>query len=973
MLLKIIKNWFEKSSKKPLLPKQEQTDLFTKASDLNKQGRSREAIAEYKKYLKHNPTDAVAINDLGVCFANIGDLQEAHRLFELAYLLDDSQTPAIANHAKLLADQKRGDESYAFLKKARALEPEFRHIDTIYASLCMNGRGTVSRARHFQLRAWGGNFDTLRYANSYLFFSSYDDINESLLAAEHRFWAETLKTDENISAPLSGQPTKGRKIRIGYWSPDYRVHSVTYFFRPLQENHDRERFEIFVYHDAPSRDEQTECIERVADSFHPVFELTDEDLASLFLSHKLDILVELAGHTSNNRINLLRRHLAPLTITALGYPPTTGLGTINAKLLDRHILTPDYQRYYSEAPLVLPSSFWCFDPMEAQPAMLAFEPPAIRNGYVTFASVGNIAKINNRIMKCWAEILRRIPRSRLLIRSINFDDPTAESNLRDRLDSVGVPVSRVDFRRSEGGKAFFESYNDIDIILDTYPFNGGTTTCFAVYMGVPVVTWAGASLISRMGLSIMTNLDAADLAAHDADTYIRKAVTLSQDIDRLKRFKRESRELMRRTGLGNGEIFAREFEQACVDMLSQVSAGVVPEPSRIDVLPADEIVRRAYDVLTNGQMDAAQRILKHCLHYYPNCGSAHILYSNTITGDDRFRKAAEYLTQRLESFDDEDRCGALMSVARNLILAGLSPQAAEAVAKLKTFNPASALDQAQIRLYQRHFFGVSPVSASLSNLQKDGRGRIHCIIPCDDLLRFHEMHSRINQICIPSPDWNITFQRCEEARRVAAYEAAAADSGIDILVLLQKNIDVCHPGFFLEIVKNLRECDMLGYVGATRWVKLDWIADGFEYKSGGFLSQSSEREKFIEIFLFGPSFSQFQGDMQVLTGEFIALRRNKFSLASLNKNWEGAEYMIEQVWSNDFFQAGGKLGVHRGLGLLRREDIELDRRYWGAVRLEIAENCGFELFEEKRADLTMVSLPAPTIKDALKALERYFR
>lgn len=972
MLLKLIRRWMKPEGIGAQSSQINKPAILAEASKLMAQGQSREAIDKYRKYLNIDPFNVTALNDLGVCLANIGDMQEAHRFFELAYSMDDSYTPAIVNHAKFLVDQKKSSEGLPYLQNARALDPKFSHVDAVYAGLCLSNRGDVAGARHFQLQAWMANFDNLRLANCHLFYCSYDDIDERLLAAEHRFWAETLRPIEKRSVVGNTLQKQARKIRIGYWSPDFRNHSVRYFFRPLQENHDREIFEIFIYHDSPFNDGQTERVQQSCDAFHAVFELTDDDLMALMQSHQLDILVELAGHTSNNRVNLLQERLATVQITALGYPPTTGLGTVDAKLLDRHLLTDNAASYYAEMPLVLPSSFWCFDPMEEEPAALAAEPAMVRNGHVTFGCVGNIAKINSRILACWREILRRVPRSRLLIRAINFDDAAAEPALRARFQTAGLPMDRVDLRKAEGGKAYFESYNDIDIILDTSPFNGGTTTCFAVYMGVPVVSWAGQSLISRMGLSVMSNMGAPELVATDAATYVRRSVALSQDVGYLRRFKQEARQCMRQTGLGNGQIFAREFEQACVELLAQKATGGTGYVSQIDVLPAEEIVRRAYGALSYGQEDAARRILAHCLHHYPDCGSAHILFTSTMAGELRFEQAASYLLARLDRFNDEDRCAALVNVARNQILADLPDQARDTVGRLAGFVPQNAFDQCQVRLYQARFAAFSPLTVSRA-VPLPVSGRLRCLIPCDDPARFSAIRDRMQLLCLPLPGWEIIYERCEERQRVAAYRTACGRVDIDALLLLQKNIDIHQPLFFREIVSALQDHDVVGYAGATRWAKLDWATDAFEHKACGFMIASTEKPGFVEMMLLGEQRARLQGGMAVLDGGLLAMNRTALSLVDCDADLLGAETLLEQVWSHSIQCAGGKLAVHRGLGVMVRQDIPLDRRYWAAVRTEIADDCAFDLFDMQRSDMAFVSMPASCAEQAVVIIDMYFQ
>jgi protein O-GlcNAc transferase len=504
---------------------QRNVEAAERAGRLMASGDRRNAIKAFREYLETDPANVVALNDLAACLADAGDQQEAARLFELAHSLDDNFMPATVNCAKLQTERGQSRQALPYLRRAKICTPRPGHVDAVYAGVLMR-QGDVEGARHYQLQAWLGAFDNLRMANCHLFWLSYGDVDEQALAAEHRFWANTVMAAPQGTLPVPDDAplaleTAGRKLRIGYWSPDFRSHSVRYFFRPLVENHDRERFEVFLYNDFPRADEQTELIRSQADHFHEVFETSDADLADLIRSHQLDLLVELSGHTSHNRMSMLQNRLARRQMQAIGYPPTSGLTTVDAKLLDRHAVTDDWHRYYAEQPLVLPGSFWCFDPLEPTPPLP--DPPVIANGFVTFGCVGNISKITDRLLAAWRRILTAVPDSRLVIRSISFEDELPEEAARLRFERAGLPLDRVQLLKPAGGAAFFSSYNEIDVILDTFPFNGGTTTCFAAYMGVCVVSMAGASLPSRMGLSILTNLGAADLVVQDMDAYVERA------------------------------------------------------------------------------------------------------------------------------------------------------------------------------------------------------------------------------------------------------------------------------------------------------------------------------------------------------------------------------------------------------------------------------------------------------------------
>jgi hypothetical protein len=333
-------------------------------------------------------------------------------------------------------------------------------------------------------------------------------------------------------------------------------------------------------------------------------------------------------------------------------------------------------------------------------APVAPEPPFVSNGFVTFASMGNIAKITEPVARAWARVLDAVPDSRLLLRSISFSDPLPLDETRERLRAWGLPIERVDFRPPEGGPALFKSYNDVDIVLDTFPFNGGTTTCFATYMGVPVVTLVGHSLLGRMGLSVMTNLGAPELAVEDLDTYVERAVALARDGEFLRRFKREARGIYESTPLGNGKLFAAEFEQAVIDLLAQQRAGALPWDSRIPALPADELVRRAYAAMRSSQPEAADRILSHCLREYPDAGAAHLLRAQILVWAGNVDQAITYLSEGLPRFAPADQVSARIALVRMHLLLQDRDAVRAGVEALRALPIDDAFDRAQLRLYE---------------------------------------------------------------------------------------------------------------------------------------------------------------------------------------------------------------------------------------------------------------------------------
>ncbi|MDD4927366.1 MAG: hypothetical protein PHF58_12800 [Methylotenera sp.] len=974
MFLKLI-NFLFKSTNKLVTDVDKRKVSLQKANELFMLGDKHAAVIAFKAYLKTDPYNIQVLNDLGACFADIGNVKDSIATFELAYSLDDNFMPVVVNHAKMLNDSRRSTEAMPLLKQAKVSDPNFSHTDAVYGDLRLK-MGDLVSARYFHLRSWLANFDNLRLANCHLFTSAYADIDELQLAAEHRFWADTVRkidipndfqVENNIYTHNIDQITS-KKIKIGYWSSDFRSHSVRYFFRPLLEGHDQTKFEIFLYHDFPMSDVQTEHIKSAGTHFYEVCEMSDIDLFKFIKSQQLDIFVELTGHSSHNRVSLLQHRFATVQFSALGYPPTTGLCTLDAKLLDRHVMTSDSHRYYSESPLALPTSFWCFDPMEDAP--IALEPPVIRNGYITFGCVGNIAKINSRILRCWRVILNQVPTSRFLIRAINFEDTVAEHALLERLINEGLDVSRVQLCKPEGGVTFFESYNEIDIILDTYPFNGGTTTCFATYMGVPVISWAGASLISRMGLSILSNLDASDLVVTDTSAYIARAISLSQDISAVQRFKREARARYKKSSLGNGKLFAHEFEQACKILLDQKQSGSLVYHHDILPLPADEIMRRAYAVLRTGQVEAVQRILSHCLQHYPDNGSAHLLSAHLLASKQQFKEAVNYLLERFHKFTSSEQIATLISVVRMYMLMSRNDHVAEIVNKLALMDITDSFDKMQVQLYRSCCAAEEnqPSQPATSDVK-----HFHILIPCDESDRFDEMCSQIKASCFCPNEWIITYERCNESTRITAYESALMFMNFDILILIQKNISLHNPLFFIEINKALDESDMVGFAGAKCFKRIDWRSDVFQSKAAGFLVPSSEINGFVEIQCLGIDPGTLVSDMQVLDGSLLALKRSNVNIMFFDKELISAETILEEDWVHTCFQAGLRLNVHRNLGVMVDQKIELDSKYRSTGRMHFADKHGFDPFLMLKDDNMMVSAPVTNVNEAIKIMNIFLK
>lgn len=944
------------------------------AHDLGVHGDRRLAVKAYERYLEDDPGNIEALNGLGACLAEIGNNERATQVFELAYSQDDTYVPAMVNYGKLLSESNRAEEALRILRRAKVAGPQFTHVEAVYGGLCLR-IGDAAAARRHQMRGWMGNFDNLRLANCYLFWTSYDDVDEALIAAEHRFWADTVLVpdirrqegeEEPEEEPVALAPLAERRLRIGYWSPDFRNHSVRYFSRPALDGHDRERVEIFLYHDFHAVDAHTEAQRACADHFHEVSGLTDAQLARLIRSHQLDVLVELTGQTSHNRASLLTHRMAKVQLSGFGYPPTMGLGTIDGKVVDRFVLSADDARYYAELPVALPSSFWCFDPKE--PIALNPDPPSLANGFITFGCVGNIAKITEKVARSWIQILAAVADSRLLVRSISFVDPLAENDFRQKLQDWGLPLDRVDLRQPERGVDFFASYGQVDIILDTFPFNGGTTTCFATYMGVPVVSVAGRSLVGRMGASVLGNVGASDLVVDTLDEYVSRAVELAADPGYLRRFKQEIRGKFETGALGNERLFAREFEDACLDLVRRQEAGNLHWESRIDPLPAQEITRRAYAVARRANPEAARRIIEHCLKIYPNHGPAHLLWAQLMVWDGREAEAISWLHDRLPMFTAAERVGALLSLARMHLLRRDEPAAAAALDSLQGLPQDDAFDAAQARLYAAACSDAAPVATA----SPGPRRAMLILIPCDDRSWSTELQRETERILLVPHGWTVRYERCGEADRARTFDACSRRTDFDVLVVLHKNMLIANPEFLAILDCAMNRADVVSFAGANRWGRLEWRHEQFECKAGGFLGGSGENKAMIELQIVGYGNAAVVDGMAVLDGRLLAISRKALSLAQWDEDLSGCHALLEEAWTWKAGQAGARLAVHRGLGAFISDKVELDASNRTEALMHWNSLMQFDPFSEPNEDLIALSVPATDAAEGVRIAAVYF-
>jgi protein O-GlcNAc transferase len=518
-----------------------------------------EAIACYRKTLALRPQHAPAHVNLGIVFADQGDLAESIKCYSRALAYDPDLASAYNSLGNALRDQGRLDESVVSYRRSLALMPGYAeghsNLGNVFTDL-----GELENAKRCYERAVALNPEFARARSNLLVCQHYDGriSNAELLAEARRFGA-------HFDSPASARKhlndrSPARRLRIGYLSGDFRQHPVGFLLARVLETHDRGAVEIFCYAHQPHADEMTRRLRASSDHWRDILGVSDADAAALILRDRIDILVDLAGHTGNNRLLIFTLRPAPVQVSWLGYFDTTGLGAIDYILMDESSVPPGEERWFSESVVRLPHGRFCYAPPEYAPDPAS--PPALRRGYVTFGSFNNLTKVGPDVVGLWADVLRATPTSRLLVKWKSLDGETARRRLLDALISAGVAAERVELRGGSVHQAMLAQYADVDIALDTFPFGGGLTSCEALWMGVPVVTLPGDRPASRQTIGLLAHVGLEDCVAGSPIDYVRRATALAADTARLRDRRHAQRSRMAASPLCDGALFTPTLEAA---------------------------------------------------------------------------------------------------------------------------------------------------------------------------------------------------------------------------------------------------------------------------------------------------------------------------------------------------------------------------------------------------------------------------
>jgi protein O-GlcNAc transferase len=503
-----------------------------------------------------------------------GDLAGAASELEMVLRLRPDWADAQYDYGCVLKKLMRASEAESAFRRAIAANPQHSQASRMLGSVLL---GQCRTEEALELYRTGRELrpDDFELASAELFaLNSSEQISDDALFAKHvEFGTRIEKAHPPRFKPFRNTREPDRRLRIGYVSGDFCYHVVTLFMMPVLERRDRSAVEVFCYSTGDRTDEFTHRLSVHADGWRESASLTEVELADAIHRDRIDILVDLAGHSGLPQLRVFAQRPAPLQATWLGYLGTTGMTRIQYRISDRHADPPGLtDRCHTENLIRLPHSQWCYRPFIS--VAYAVTPPLARNGYITFGSFNQAFKISGTVRRLWAEILKRVPDSRLVV--LGIPKGRAQDDLSRELASSGVARTRITIQPYVSLQDYFRWFDAVDIALDTTPYSGGTTTCDALWMGVPVVTVPGPRPASRSAASILTTAGLTEWIAATPEDYVRLAVEFARDGAFLSALRKSLRERLRASPLMDEERFVRDVENAYRHMWRAWCNGATP-------------------------------------------------------------------------------------------------------------------------------------------------------------------------------------------------------------------------------------------------------------------------------------------------------------------------------------------------------------------------------------------------------------
>ena len=529
------------------------------------QGRAGEALAQFREAVRINPQFAEGHNSLGIALQEQGDISAAIACFRQAIQINPRFAEALNNLGNAHEQKDDLNEALRCFDQALVLKPAFAGAHNNRGRVLLRQGRLESAVRGFQ-QALALQPDLAEAQSNLVACANYDpEADPDTVFAEHCRWGQNVETAYRAEreAYRSCHARRDnldpeRCLRIGYVSPDFRFHPLARYLEPILANHDACHVEVFCYAEVAHPDAVTARLQTLVPNWRSTCGLSDSQVAQMIDSDRIDILVDLAGHTRNNRLAVFARKPAPVQASFLGYLNTTGLRCIDYRLTDEVLDPPGLPNRDMEELVRLTDGMCCFAPPADAPAVAPL--PALRSSYLTFGSLSNLIKLNRRVFDLWSLVLQAVPTAKLLM----FHDTlkgVARDFIRGEFADRGITQDRLELRQGSLEPGYLTAYAEIDVSLDTFPCTGGVTTCESLWMGVPVLSLCGVRPAARNSAALLARVGLGDWAVESPEQYCAMAVRLANDLPQLSQLRTGLRGRMT-TKLCDGHRFTRALEDA---------------------------------------------------------------------------------------------------------------------------------------------------------------------------------------------------------------------------------------------------------------------------------------------------------------------------------------------------------------------------------------------------------------------------
>ncbi|EIC20524.1 putative O-linked N-acetylglucosamine transferase, SPINDLY family [Thiorhodovibrio frisius] len=533
-------------------------------------GRMQDALSAYDHALKLDDKDASVYANRGNVLVELGRLKEAEESYRKALAVDQDHIVTLNNWASLLLKQGKSREAICVFETALAINPKNPEVNNNYGA-ALRDVGELNEAIAAFKQAITSEPSYYQAHSNRIMALHYREENpDQRIARAIRQFAARFEQEE-ICRPSMLARTLRRKMRIGYVSGDFREHPVGYFLEGAMLHHDRAELEIYCYSNNRVRDRLTARLQACANKWRTIENLPDKAALECIRTDGIDILVDLSGHTANNRLSLFALRPAPVQVTWLGYFGTTGLKAIDFILADRFVIRDGEEEKFSERVWRLPESYLCFTPPVTRSEI---DSKCAMPDSVTFASFNNILKLSERTIRLWSRVLKEVPGSNLLIRDKVLADPGVRAKVLGEFVKSGTCPEQLVMESSVSREEYLREYCDVDISLSPTPFGGGTTTAEALWMGVPVVFLSGGTWAGRIGESILRTVGLPELVAQDEERYVGIATALAGDVKRRRELRNDLRGMVQNSPLCDFTTFTYELERAYREMWKDITERV---------------------------------------------------------------------------------------------------------------------------------------------------------------------------------------------------------------------------------------------------------------------------------------------------------------------------------------------------------------------------------------------------------------